>query len=93
MRIAEGGRLFHWCPACEMAHAVPVDTGRWTFNGSLEAPTFTPSLRQLRVRDEKDCHYFITDGNIVWCSDSWHGRTGSEPLMRWDAPGVDLDWL
>lgn len=97
LRKAESGRLFHWCPACQMAHAIPVDTGRWQFNNNPENPTFTPSLRQMRVRDGKDCHYFITNGQIVWCSDSWHGRSGSEPLKRLDDPGIDdgdgLDWV
>lgn len=97
MRQAQSGRFFHWCPACEMAHAIPSDTGRWQYNDNPESPTFTPSLRQMRVRDNKDCHYFITEGKIVWCSDSWHGRSGTEQMIRLDSVTVDdgdaLAWL
>jgi hypothetical protein len=26
------------------------------------------------------CHYIITDGQIHFCSDSWHGRTDVAPM-------------
>lgn len=31
-----------WCPACEEAHPLPKG---WTFDGNLDAPTFTPSFK------------------------------------------------
>lgn len=31
-----------YCPGCAHAHGITV--GKWTWNGSLDAPTFTPSL-------------------------------------------------
>lgn len=41
----EGGRLAFWCPGCDGSHVVIVDgSGAWGFNGSLEAPTLTPSV-------------------------------------------------
>lgn len=30
------------CPGCRCAHQIKV--GTWTWNGSVDAPTFTPSL-------------------------------------------------
>ena len=45
-RMSDGQYVFH-CPGCQCGHAVYVDgSGRpvWGWNGSLEAPTFTPSL-------------------------------------------------
>jgi hypothetical protein len=36
-----------WCPGCAMAHQVRVDPAfgsAWGFNGSGDAPTFTPSV-------------------------------------------------
>lgn len=96
MRQAEGGRYFHWCPECKMAHALPSDTGRWSFNGDVEKPHFEPSFRQ-GLGNGKTCHYFIHNGNIEWCSDSWHGRSDVIPMVRLDDPSVDqgdeLSWI
>lgn len=32
----------HWCPGCGEMHLIP-DT--WTFNGNVDAPTFSPSVK------------------------------------------------
>ena len=37
----DGGYIF-FCPACKEGHFFD---SRWTFDGNMEAPTFTPSLR------------------------------------------------
>ena len=78
---------WHWCPACEVEHPLP-DT--WDFDGSVVSPTFAPSFRQTSVhwtdgiddrcvgqgeRRQRDCHYFISQGRIQFCPDSWHGRS------------------
>jgi hypothetical protein len=84
-----GDRYFHWCPACESMHPLP-DKG-WEFNGDLDNPTFSPSFKQGFVRwsggvdpvtglglgeaDMVVCHYFITNGGIQFCPDSWHKRS------------------
>lgn len=80
------GRMLHYCPACDQLHFLPET---WQFDGNLDSPSFSPSFRQMRVRDGKDCHYNITNGQIVWHSDSWHGRTGTEPMIVLDT----VDWL
>ncbi|UUW87391.1 DUF6527 family protein [Pimelobacter simplex] len=39
---AEGGRVLFWCPGCEEGHAITV--GTWTWNGTINMPTFSPSV-------------------------------------------------
>ena len=72
------GRFFHYCPGCEQAHPLP-DNG-WTWNNSLERPTFSPSFMQNRG-DPRQCHYVITDGVLNYCSDSWHALRGQRVPM------------
>lgn len=71
----------HWCPACERLH--PLQLEGWQFNENFGRPTFTPDFKQtfsvILPRDVaptyRTCHYFITDGRIQFCPDSWHGRS------------------
>jgi hypothetical protein len=47
LRKAEGGMVLFVCPGCKFAHQVRVDPAfgsAWGFNGSGDAPTFTPSV-------------------------------------------------
>lgn len=64
-----------FCPACAAVH--PFQVPRWTWNGSFDKPTFTPSLLvhpHARVpKDQPRCHSFVTDGKISFCADSDHG--------------------
>lgn len=32
----------HWCPGCEEMHMIPDS---WRFDGNVDRPTFTPSVR------------------------------------------------
>jgi len=72
------GYYHHWCPGCKARHLIP-DWGepgkRWTFNNNFEKPSFQPSVR-LSAGGEVYCHYFITDGNILFCEDSAHALAG-----------------
>ncbi len=65
--IESGWMVWIYCPGCEAAHALQVP--RWSFNGSYDAPTFTPSLL---TRGEKLCHLFITDGRLRFLGDCEH---------------------
>ena len=69
-----------WCPACRTLHRFPVD--RWTFNGDMEKPTFSPSML-IKWNDPADvgytstrktsvCHSFVRDGKIHYCNDCTH---------------------
>lgn len=44
LRAAEGGRLTFWCPGCKESHAIEHGNGRWSWNGNVDKPTFTPSI-------------------------------------------------
>lgn len=49
-RTATNGVVMFWCPGCEEHHGVWTDVpneltgGRWQWNGSLDKPTFSPSI-------------------------------------------------
>lgn len=78
-----GPHYVHWCPACKTDHLFAVDQplangARWSFDGDLEAPSFSPSMkiewshRGGTIR----CHYFIKAGMIEYCADSTHAMAG-----------------
>lgn len=88
VKIADHGNgwyAFH-CPGCKYDHAFisgGENPGRpqWTFNGSLESPTFHPSLIINRGHPNV-CHSFVRDGQIQFLSDCHHelaGRTVDLP--------------
>ncbi len=78
------------CPGCDESHMIPVghtieyrrrlkelnhSTVEWGWNGSLEAPTFTPSLL-VRSPTLGVCHSFIRDGKIQFLDDCTHRLKG-----------------
>lgn len=85
------------CPGCARSHSVQhgSDIGpNWTWNGSLERPTFTPSV--LVTYDGVDagqagappavCHSFVADGCIQFLNDCTHPLAGKTvDLPPWDA--------
>lgn len=92
----------HWCAGCQHAHVFRIDRpGRkgpvWSFNGNMEKPTFSPSMREFIpegrdkdnniTRQEKTtCHYILTDGVINYLADSSeHTLRGSHPLPDFPA--------
>ena len=83
LRVIEGdGRTLYcfYCPGCRREHPYTVrqDGGHpgWTFDGNLESPTFTPSLRCLDGKGGTECHLFLTAGKIIYCGDSPHALAG-----------------
>lgn len=81
----------HYCPGCKWMHVIPTDARaqqnghRWTFDGNMDSPTFHPSVNIVG-----QCHYFIRNGQIEFCSDSRHALAGKTVPLP-DLP-VDLDW-
>ncbi len=78
------------CPGCGIPHNVIIDAsaGRscWTWNGSLDAPTFTPSILVTGTKGDRRCHSFVTDGRIQFLSDCDHalaGQTVDLPEFGW----------
>ena len=68
--------VFH-CPRCGHGHAVTVNGEKnscgatWKWNGSLDKPTFTPSLNIVGY-----CHSIVTDGKIQFLADCTHALAG-----------------
>ncbi len=97
-----------WCPGCKHAHSINVggtEGPQWTFDGNLECPSFTPSVRHFVPAQAPDpewwpqgkpeetvCHYFITAGQIVYCGDCQHELNGQTvPMVRLDTI-TDYGW-
>jgi hypothetical protein len=86
--------LKHWCPGCKGYHLIEVEKPNhlgysWTWDGNAEQPTVHPSINIVGR-----CHYFVQQGNIVYCSDSIHsyaGKTIPMPVMRNDVYNKDDD--
>ena len=75
-------QCWFFCPGCKNSHAFTMP--RWSWNGSLEAPSFQPSLMCNRGM-ESQCHCIVTDGFINYCADSWHSLRGTTvPMPDWE---------
>lgn len=84
--------IAHWCPGCKGPHVIYTEYpghAVWTWNGDVDKPTTTPSVRCFTTDpDGKNqrtlCHYFLTDGNIVFCADCPHEFSGKTvPIPDW----------
>lgn len=78
------------CPGCGIGHSFRVEGSgpRWTFNGDVDRPTFSPSLLVRWPKDgiEQRCHSFVRDGRMEFLSDCSHalaGRTVELPETDW----------
>lgn len=62
-----------YCPGCKCNHMYFIKgfNVSWEFNGSLDNPTFHPSLRN-RLPDGQTCHLHVKNGKIEYCSDCSH---------------------
>ncbi len=72
-----------YCPGCKCHHMYYIKGYNisWQFNGNLQSPTFTPSLR-VNYGNGKVCHLFVTNGKIEYCSDSFHELKGKQIEME-----------
>lgn len=80
-----------YCPGCKNHHGIytkefPHEGPKWEFNGDMDKPTFSPSLRiqnhygienKLRM-----CHSFIRNGSIEFLSDCTHELAGQTVIME-----------
>lgn len=84
-----GGKLycFH-CPGCGNAHPFEIEAPNgsgWQWNGSMEKPTFTPSLLCNKDLPHYRCHSFVRDGKIEFLSDCYHDLAGKTvELPDWE---------
>jgi len=70
------GNQIYWffCPGCQRRH--PVAVPFWSWNHSMDKPTFRPSLRVNGNDAAMRCHSTISDGEIQFSSDCWHPLAG-----------------
>ena len=84
----ETGMLAFHCPGCEYGHAFNINTKIqpcWGWNGSLDKPTFTPSLLINKDNGPSRCHSFVKDGMIQFLGDSFHKLANQTvELPDWD---------
>jgi hypothetical protein len=75
---------FH-CPGCGYGHSYRIKSTRgrpvWQWNGSMEKPTFTPSLLVNQHDAASRCHLYVADGKIQFLPDCWHGLKGQTVPM------------
>ncbi len=78
----------HWCPGCGEMHVIPTS---WAFDGNLDKPTFTPSvkIRWGGRPDARTCHYNLTAGMLDFQGDSTHELRGRSVLLP-DLPEEEL---
>ena len=78
------------CPGCDAHYirTVPEDGQPvWTFNGNMDKPTFSPSVRSRWDYDQETkqfkqvCHFFLIDGIFEFCSDCTHELAGQKVPM------------
>ena len=69
-----------WCPGCKCLHCARTKGKQgpiWEWNGSMDKPTFSPSILYHGVEGHRPrCHIFVRDGRIEFCSDSAHELAG-----------------
>jgi hypothetical protein len=76
-QIEENYYAFH-CPGCGCGHAVTVNgkkngcNASWGWNGSMDKPTFTPSINCNADAPKYHCHSFVKDGMIQFLGDCFH---------------------
>lgn len=83
--------LLFFCPGCKCAHLVPIVPGRpgfgvWSWNGSMDAPTFRPSIlnggKSVGSNIKNVCHSYVTDGQIQFLGDSTHELAGKTVALE-----------
>lgn len=73
--------MFH-CPGCGDDH--PFDLNRWEWNGSMDKPTFSPSL-MVNLHMPNQCHFWVTNGMILFQGDCHHQLKGKTvELPDWE---------
>lgn len=92
VHLSNGQAYFH-CPGCGETHGISIDPQRarqmsdgtrpcWTFNGSVESPTFTPSVNYTG-----HCHFTVTNGQSQFYQDCAHQHKGETlDLPAWEDP-------
>lgn len=86
-------QLMFFCPGCRCSHAVNVKLKNqaqgplWSWNGSLEKPTLSPSILVTYGRDPRPdrpqtCHSFVSEGRIQFLTDCQHALAGQTVVLQ-----------
>ena len=62
-----------------ITHGTRKDTGCWSWNGNVDAPTLKPSVKTNggnHIEGEWTCHTWITDGKAIFLNDTTHEHAG-----------------
>lgn len=69
-------QVWIYCPGCNTHHAFtvkhPGPFRPWTWNGSVEKPSFSPSMLVNQHDPKTRCHSWVTEGKIQFLSDCHH---------------------
>lgn len=93
IRKASGDKISFMCPGCGSRHVVHVGDGpgpRWSWNGSMDKPTLSPSILVTGFMPSDDpeefddatkdkpftCHSFVVGGQIQFLNDCTHKLAG-----------------
>lgn len=79
--VHESEYVRYRCPGCKHDHTVPAK--RWNWNGDLDKPTLSPSVKHYYIspkdgREITTCHYHIINGWIEYCNDCQHELNGQK---------------
>lgn len=72
-----------FCPGCKCGHGIwlthpnPITGAMWTMKGTVDRPTFEPSLRLFN-----GCHLSVTDGTLHFHGDCTHPLAGKSVPMQ-----------
>jgi hypothetical protein len=71
--------FYFYCPGCKHAHG--IETPRWSFNGDVQNPSFSPSVRHFyrhpqTNKEHTTCHYHVRSGRVEFCGDCEHELRG-----------------
>lgn len=85
----DDGKWMWWCAPCGTHHW--GDGERWTFDGNVDCPTFSPSfLVQGCTGPGSVCHSYVKNGQIQYLNDCTHALRGKTvPLTECVAHGED----
>ena len=91
--------VYYWCPGCKDVHCVPFVYGsdklprRWLFDGNLDYPTLSPSVKHLQESGDSRCHYHVQSGWIRFCGDCAVHKLGGQNFELLTLPQWPLSSL
>lgn len=62
---AQPNKLHFWCPGCDEAHGIIINApNSWFWNGSVDSPTFSPSVKVVGVQWSKGAAFYKRNHNV-----------------------------